>query len=283
MNEHTPLSPEAVDALLSADLDGDIEAAARDLGLSASEARAQLAATPGVAQRRVALTRARDLVASRPQLEASVEDNLVAAAMAPDEMAIARARRRRNERRWRVLVGAGSVAAAVAVIVGISSMDNHTSSNAKSAAVLAPTTQRDNGESSSPAHKAVDESRPDFGNVSSPAALRAPAQRLLAQRAKSAKVVETTQPPGKVAAPYTFDTTGVSQDRNATSFAAAAAPACTTERLRRYDITARPALIARGTVAGAPVMILIYDGSGHPYAYVIRVGDCSLVRKQSLG
>src|SRR5258708_4222264 len=125
MNEPTPLSPEAVDALLSADLDGDIEAAARDLGLSASDARTQLAATPGVEQRRAALTRARDRIASRPQLEASVEDRLVAAAMASDEMAIARVRRRRNERRWRALIATGSVAAAIAVIVGISSMDDN--------------------------------------------------------------------------------------------------------------------------------------------------------------
>ncbi len=39
MNEPTPLSPETVDALLSADLDGDLEAAARDLGLRVWSAR----------------------------------------------------------------------------------------------------------------------------------------------------------------------------------------------------------------------------------------------------
>jgi hypothetical protein len=67
------------------------------------------------------------------------------------------------------------------------------------------------------------------------------------------------------------------------SVAAAAAPACTTARLRDYAVPDRPALIATGTVAGAPVVILIYDGTGTPSAYVIRVSDCALVKKLPLG
>ena len=122
MNQREPLSPDAVDALLSADLDGDLEGAARDLGFSASEAIAALGATPGSDARRVALSRARDLIAARPRVELPVEDRLVARAMARDELATVRERRGRHERRWRVLVAAGSVAAAIAVIVGIASM-----------------------------------------------------------------------------------------------------------------------------------------------------------------
>jgi hypothetical protein len=88
---------------------------------------------------------------------------------------------------------------------------------------------------------------------------------------------------GAVSAPAaTYTATSAAQD-NTKSFATEGGPACTTSKLRSYDITVRPALIARGTVAGAPVTILIYDGSGNSYAYVIRVSDCSLVRKQSLG
>ena len=60
-------------------------------------------------------------------------------------------------------------------------------------------------------------------------------------------------------------------------------PACDNNAARRYDISGRPALVATGTVAGAPVVILIYDGTGKPYADVIRVSDCSLVRRQPLG
>jgi hypothetical protein len=280
MNEHTPLTPEAVDALLSADLDGEIEAAARDLGFGASEARARLAATPGVEARRGALTRARDLIASRPLLEASMADKLVAAA-APDDMAIARARRSRNERRWRVLVAAGSVAAAVAVIVGISSMDNSTSSKASRALTALPsTTRRAGGEGAATANTPAVGSRPDFGDVSNPAALRAPARRVLSLQTNDSNITPTK---GAKSGPVVPDTSTGSTAQDAESFAASGGPACTTTRLRSYDITTRPALIARGTVAGAPVAILIYEGSGNPYAYVIRVSDCSLVRKQSLG
>ena len=51
-----------------------------------------------------------------------------------------------------------------------------------------------------------------------------------------------------------------------------------------YDIfSGPPALVATGTVAGAPVVILIHDGTGRPYADVIRVSDCTLVRSQPLG
>jgi len=122
MSEPTPLTPESVDALLSAELDGDFETAARDLGLDAAGARAQLAATPGVDARRAALTRARDLIASRPRVESSVEDRLIAVALAGDALTAARDQRARRARRSRVLVAAGSVAAAIAVIVGIASM-----------------------------------------------------------------------------------------------------------------------------------------------------------------
>jgi hypothetical protein len=278
MTDRTPLSPEAVDALLSGDLDGELEAAARDLGLDASEARSRLAETPGVEARRVALTRARDLLASRPQLEASLVDRLVSAAIAPDEMAIARARRNRNERRWRVLVAAGSVAAAVAVIVGIVSIASTDNNASKSSGALASgtTTPLENAK---PAPNAAVGSGPDFGDVTKAEALRAPAQRLLRLQANGDTV---TSRKGAVSAPVATDT-ATSAAQGDTSFAAAGGPACTAAKLRSYDITVPPVQIARGTVAGAPVTILIYDGSGSPYAYVIRVSDCSLVRKQSLG
>jgi hypothetical protein len=123
MNQPAPLSPETVDLLLSAELDGDLDGAARDIGLSASEASAQLTATPGVDERRVALRRARDLIATRPSVEPAIEDRLVAGALARDDLTAVRDRRSRRERQWRVLVATGSVAAAIAVIVGIASMN----------------------------------------------------------------------------------------------------------------------------------------------------------------
>ena len=49
MNEPlSPLPPEQVDELLSAELDGEFDAAATDLGFSPDDARARLDATPNV-------------------------------------------------------------------------------------------------------------------------------------------------------------------------------------------------------------------------------------------
>jgi hypothetical protein len=62
----------------------------------------------------------------------------------------------------------------------------------------------------------------------------------------------------------------------------AAAPACGAAGTH-YSISTAPALVATGTVSGQRVLILIYEGSGTPYADLIRVSDCMIVRTQSLG
>ena len=281
MNSPAPLSPETVDALLSAELDGDLEGAARDLGLSASEATAQLGVTPGVEARRAALLRARDLIATRPPLEESIERRLVAGAMATDDLTAVRERHGRHERQWRVLVATGSVAAAIAVIVGISSMNSGTES--KSTAVRDATQEHANtsttpgGVASAPVRN-----RPDLGDVTGANALSDQAQQLLQRSAAdtggtpteaTSKAVGTATPPqnaGPLDAPL-----------NASSFKAAV-PACSTPGAR-YSFSTAPALIATGTVSGQRVLILIYEGTETPYADVIRVSDCTIIRTQSLG
>jgi hypothetical protein len=281
MNDPTPLTPETLDALLSAELDGDLEAAARDLGLSASEARARLTATAGVDARRAALTRARDLLASRPPVEASVEDRLVAAALARDDLATVRARRARRQRQWRALVATGSVAAAIAVVVGIASLQSPSSSNSKASSASA-TTQVRHPE----ADKAVDRAEApnvpstpvDLGAVTDANQLRPKARQLL----RNSTTKGASQLPTSTPAPHgTDEYNGATADATNKSFADAA-PACTAARLRDYTVPDRPALIASGTVGGAAVVILIYDGAGSPYANVIRVGDCSLLAKLPL-
>src|SRR6185437_16241268 len=54
-----PLANDVVDELLSALADDEFDAAAADAGMSPDEARARLAATPGVAQRSQAIEAAR--------------------------------------------------------------------------------------------------------------------------------------------------------------------------------------------------------------------------------
>jgi hypothetical protein len=55
MTSHEPLSPELLDELLSAELDGELESAARDLGIDPEEVAVRIAATPGAESRRRAL------------------------------------------------------------------------------------------------------------------------------------------------------------------------------------------------------------------------------------
>jgi len=290
MNQREPLSPDAVDALLSADLDGDLEGAARDLGFSASEAIAALGATPGVDARRVALSRARDLIAARPRVALPIEDRLVARALAGDELATVRERRGRHERRWRVLVAACSVAAAIAVIVGISSMS--TTSSSKSSSAARSTTPAPEGAQSAkdtaPTPSAAVASPPDFGDVTGRDALRARAQRLLSGSFRGAAADAGNQDlsTAKAAAPTTSSPadlqTGSLSSGSAKYSFRAVPPACDSTAARRINSPARPALVATGTVAGAPVVILIYHGAGKPYADVIRVSDCRFVRRQPL-
>lgn len=281
MNQPAPLSPETVDLLLSAELDGDLDGAARDLGLSASEASAQLAAIPGVDQRRVALRRARDLIATRPTVEQAIEDQLVAGALARDALTAVRDRRSRRERQWRVLVATGSVAAAIAVIVGIASMN--TGSENKSMA-SSPTRERASTPKAAGDNAGVATSTPtNFGDVTKPEALLAPAQKLL-ERAPAPVADGAPLSTAKTVTPGTEQNSSGQDSAGSTSFNSLkrAVPACGTTGAH-YSISTPPALVATGTVSGQGVLILIYEGSGTPYADLIRVSDCMLVRTQRLG
>jgi hypothetical protein len=110
-----PLSPELVDELLSAELDGAFDAAAREHGYAPAIARELLDRTPGVAERRDALAAARDAIAVTP-LAAADRDALVAGALRAarvDDLAAARAARRPRLARYI------AVAAALLVVVGL--------------------------------------------------------------------------------------------------------------------------------------------------------------------
>jgi hypothetical protein len=121
MNSPTePLAPQVVDALLSADLDGDFDAAARDHGLTPATARARLAATGGVDARARALAASREALATVEPLSASARSALVAVARgatrpATDELATRRSRRPVTAR----FAGVAVAAAAVLLVVGL--------------------------------------------------------------------------------------------------------------------------------------------------------------------
>ena len=282
---HEPLTPDVVDALLSAQLDGDLDGAAAELGLGESEARSRLAATPGIDARRESLARARDLIAARPPLDAAVEDRLVAAATARDDLSFVRERRGRRQHQWRVLVAAGSVAAAIAVVVGLSTMQKGTSSKAASTGASAKSQSSAADAVVPPAqlHRGF-----DFGDVTREAALRAPARRLLSKLANADNALRGTKSTDKVLAPATTRAGDATNNPSPAAqgasgeFSTLSPPVCSGSIRQRYHLDTAPVIVGSGTYSGRPVVILIFEGGRGPVAYVVSAADCSLVRRVPL-
>jgi hypothetical protein len=283
MNDPRPLTPDTVDALLSAELDGELDAAAADLGLSAEQARAQLDSVPGVAERRRALGDGRDRIAARPDLALADRDRLVARALAAATVSELRPRRDRSQTARRVLVAAGSVAAAVAVVLGIANLLHGTSasrSSAPEAASALPTTAKAS-ETPGPAHP---QSAGDFGDVTSLSTLRAEAtDRLSKLQGDTAASGHQTSGDTTVPSAYLAPDNNGSTAGGATN--ATFGPAVTTCSglvRTRYAIAAQPLVVGTGTVSGAPVAVVVFGGP-HPVAYVVSAAGCALVRRQPLG
>jgi hypothetical protein len=189
-----------------------------------------------------------------------------------------RERRGRRQRQWQVLVAAGSVAAAIAVILGVRAMPSNDASKASTAGPTSSALGESAADSGVPTAPAG--ARPDLGDVTNPAALRVPAQRLFSR--STTTTAGQTDSAAKVASPLPGDGAAATNGKNYSSFRRAL-PGCAGAAARYYDASAPPARIATGTVSGAPVVILLYRGPGHPYADVIRVSDCALLRRQPLG
>lgn len=114
-----PLSPAVVDELLSAELDGEFDAAAADHDLDPAAARARLDATPGIDERRTALAAARPALAVTPvadDVRARMIATAVATAAPTDELGT---RREQRGRQARLVIGLSAAAAAVLLIVGL--------------------------------------------------------------------------------------------------------------------------------------------------------------------
>jgi len=299
---NTPLHPGTLDELLSADIDGELERAAVDHGLTLDDARAAIAA-PGAVARRAALVRARDLVAPVPPLDPSVADRLVAGALdrARDEndLAAARRRRNRNDAARRVAIAAASIIVifgglAVLARGGPSSKSGGAKSSAASRANTAPEARR-----AAPAA---------LGDVSTGDALRAKVRRRLRGRhlengpaptASEAPAYQTDQSgtrkslaidiaPGvsarEIALLSPIGPKGLVVPESATSGRAAA-----TVRPSRTDCVDRlvgsgavppaPAFTGTGTSGGQAVYVAVFPSGGGYDVYVLRATDCSVLRR----
>jgi len=164
-----PLNPETLDELLSADIDGEFERAAADLGFTVDEARAAMDATADTARRRAQLHTARDRLATPIVLPPAVEQTLVSAALRGplDEL---RAVRDRRTRSWRTVVAAGSAAAVIAGVVVVFAATSHHGGVSKSASAVSRAAPPNLARVAAPL---VSQTAIEFGDVSRPATLRA--------------------------------------------------------------------------------------------------------------
>jgi hypothetical protein len=144
-NDHPPFEPDELDELLSADLDGELAAAARDFGLRADEVTARLQATPGVDQRRAALAAARDLLGQAPELDELLDARLRAKAVRAAEDAIAVRAAARRERRRHVLQAVSGIAAAAVLVLAVGAALRHDSPSSKSSS-SAPAAEQASGD-----------------------------------------------------------------------------------------------------------------------------------------
>jgi hypothetical protein len=282
-----PLDREVVDELLTAELDGEFAGAADELGLTVEEAHARLAATRGVDARRAALTRARDLLATPPELDELLARRLVAKAVRASEQAGVAHRSAAKERRRNIWVAAGSVAAAVLVVVGLAaalalrdtdgsdtfSADSSESTDAD--ASLDSTGGDGGGEAPGAGSSELDRATtPDLGEVSDPAVLR---DKILAALASAA-----TRPSARDLSPSTLaesKTTSAASQSSPTS-----GPGCRERAagLAPTTAAAAPVLTARGTVDGRAVEIFVFDVPQGGRAVVVMSGDCGLLNHQTL-
>jgi hypothetical protein len=267
MTEPTPLPPELLDELLSAQLDGDLDAAARDLGIDPATARSRIAATPGADDRRDALDAARAAVAV-PPLDADRRDALLRGASgtgAGDELATRRARHR-----WVLSPRLAAAAAAVVAVVGVVGLTLDRGGGDDAGDAARPATldgAADEGVAGADARAGALAAPVDFGDVTDPAALRARVvdelgdERLMAEGAPSDDVDDASRGEGEVA-PRATEVPGPIESYTSVAPCAAALAAA-------FDLEVAPVRYGTGTYDGAPAEVVVFDTGG----YLVIVAD----------
>jgi hypothetical protein len=268
-----PLSPELVDELLSAELDGAFDAAAREHGYAPAIARELLDAVPGVHERRNALAAARDATAVSP-LSAPDRDALVAGALRAtrvDDLADARASRRPRLAKYIAVAAALLVVVGLGVAVANVSSDgggDHSSSASGAASVTTSASKGESGDATRDASGSAPTSATplavsgSFGIVDGADTLR--------------QLVEAAL--GGSGVP-----TAALQENRATAESAPPA-ACVTKQARALGVD--PTLVLDGTIvyAGTPGEVLVFRRGNDALVLVVAdPGDtCRLLASQLL-
>jgi hypothetical protein len=273
MNDTSPLPPEALDELLSADLDGDLDAAAAALGLEPAAARARLAATPVAPDRRDALARARAEIAAVPAL-----DELLAARLRAKAVRAAKAEHDRDragtmQRRQRALAAVSSAAAALLVVAGVAFAlargDSGDQTRTSGATLPTPdrgaeALERPGADTGAPATATT---RHDFGAVDTVSELAPLVREQLAQKLTRTARPQPTSPESGGEAPAVLDAAG--------SCAAAA------RDFAGVEAGDGPQLLGDARVAGQPVLVYLFEPTGSERAAVavVLTTDCRLVSR----
>jgi hypothetical protein len=304
-----PLSPDIVDELLSAELDGEFDRAAADLGFNAVDARTALDAAPGIAERRAALNRARERLAERPVLEAERETHLISAAIdrLADDFRDVPDRRRWFSKNRRALVAAAAAAAVVAAIVVVAATNRGSDARVSTASPI-PTAP----------HRSLATRKPQgnisFGDVTDANTLRAKVRAKLNGPAPQAPSTVTKRaanptdrlgsegmlrgdaaPQGPTGAAGVTGTQGVVGPQGLVGDAQGevvngirVAPsertmqACLADGERDAQLRSVPVLAGTGTVGGRPVIIVVFAHGTSYLVYELNATDCSVMTRQTL-
>ena len=295
MNDHTtPFQPDELDELLSAELDGEVDAAARDLGLSADQVAARLRATPRAADRRTTLAAARDLLSEPPEIEELLAARLRAKAVraAADENATRVGDRK--DRRRRMLLTAGGIAAAIVAIFGVAAGLNASRSGTNSAdsksSAAAP-----NPEKAAPANRGALKPGASLGRFSDVHALaqaavthtsplHSPVDAAANRTAyKDALRGATSTAPalGNQSSSLQPPTTPGANRLNSPTAFGAARDSAGCKAPRQLLLVGEPVLRATATLSGKPVVVLVFAGDGE-HTVVVEDTNCTLLNVQML-
>jgi hypothetical protein len=290
-DDTTPFQPDELDELLSAELDGELDAAARDFGLSADQVTARLRATPGASDRRAALAAARDLLSEPPEIEELLAARLRAKALrAADDETATRAGDRRDRRR-RMLLTAVGIAAAIVAVVGIAAGVNATRSGTNAAKSKA-TAAAPNPEKAATANEPAGATGSALGKFSD---LHALAQAAVshapplhnAQKAAGDSTYKDALRGATSTAPSFGNQSGSLQSPTVpaatnlgppTAFGRDRAGCVAPPQLR---LVGQPVLRATATLSGKSVVVLVFAGAGE-HTVVVEATNCTLLNVQML-
>jgi hypothetical protein len=281
-DDTSPLQPAELDELLSAELDGELEAAERDLGLSTGAAAARLRATPGTAERRAALASARDLLSEPAEIEELLAARLRAKAVRAAAEEDATRHGDRKDRRRRLLLTAGGLAAAIAAIVGIAaglsgSRSGTNAATAKRGAGASTPEKAATADGSAAARTSALGKFSDVHALALAAVSRTdPSRKAVSSAPSSSNEIsggfanQSADQPTDARAVYGSSTRSIDRAKNRSA-------ACTAPP--QLLLTGTPVLRATATLSGKSVVVLVYAGAGE-HTVVVEDTNCTLLNVQ---